>query len=79
MHYALATLLDPRFKTWYFQDKDKCEEALNFLKDPLKREVKYSNKELVTSPPNSEPLAEPTADDSDDQFSIEAMMIKTSA
>ena len=42
MNYGVATILDPRYKKWYFQDQEKYEEAVKFLKDALKKVVDNS-------------------------------------
>ena len=43
---TVATILDPHFKKWYFQEKEKYEVAVNFLKDALKRRLRTATRIL---------------------------------
>ena len=75
--YAVATLLDPRYKKLFFQDDEKCDDAVKTLLALLKEEARNDADILV---PNEQPVDnvdDETGAAGEKEFSIKTLMETT--
>ena len=75
--YALATLLDPRYKKNFFQGKQARESAVSSLMEELKRLVREGSAVEVSEQPVVAPVVDEREDE--DTFTIQSIMKKVIA